>query len=663
MLRTLGIFCTAAAIGCQSSNRPWSHVDVDQRHHDAHTASASVEDSTLDLSSDLSVSQQDAEPREVIADRPGTASISAGLSGPSSGKSAANPSQQADSMPTVTLGNSLEAIPMQGTQENVTAGKVAFPEDLAFSSEDEESQDFAFDLQPASFELVPPALDDEEPLSGPQLDRSDTSEGAETENADTVDADTAEIEEAMPFPLLIPEDGTVLDAGSRPDVSGPVELDDVIASVYARYPLLEAAFLSRTIADGQQISAAGEFDLKLKALSENRVLGYYKTFRQHVGFVQPTWQGGEFYGGYRVGQGEFPPWYLERQTNEGGEFKAGYSVPFAQNRHIDPRRGGVMKADINRKLVEPDIQAQLIGFVQEAGYAYWDWVAAGEKYRIAARILVLAEDRTERIRRQVEEGLIDPPELTDNMRLVAERRAKLQEAERKREQTAFKLSLYLRDANGVPVVPPAELAPIFPPLTPQVQEHVHLDMQQALQWRPELDLIDFQRRELQVELELAENELRPYFGGNMEASQDIGAPKSYKNDKGPLELHAGLSFEVPLQRRKAEGKIFQVQGKMAQLTAKRRLVEDKIVAEVGQAAAGVRTAYEQAVQAEQAVDYAEELAQRERRNLELGASDLLKVSLREQYAVEAAIKAVDAKLIYFLSQADYRAALGQDQLP
>lgn len=653
MLRTLGIFCTAAAIGCQSSSRPWSHVDVDQRHRDAHSASASVDSSTVETSSPLSVSQQDAEPREVIVDRPGTASLTAGLPGQSSEKTVAKHTEEAGSMPSITLGDSVEAMPLRESQETVTAGKVAFPEDLVVSPDTEEAQESAFNLQPASFQLVPPAVDDQAPLSGPQLDQPEMSENA----------DTAETEEAMPFPLLIPEDGTVLDAGSRPGVGGPVELDDVISSVYARYPLLEAAFLSRTIADGQQISAAGEFDLKLKALSENRVLGYYKTFRQHVGFVQPTWQGGEFYGGYRVGQGEFPPWYLERQTNEGGEFKAGFSVPFAQNRHIDPRRGGVMKADINRKLVEPDIHAQLIGFVQEAGYAYWDWVAAGEKYRIAARILELAEDRTERIRRQVEEGLIDPPELTDNMRLVAERRAKLQEAERKREQTAIKLSLYFRDANGVPVVPPGELAPIFPRLTPQVQEHVHLDMQQALQWRPELDLIDFQRRELQVELELAENELRPYFGGNMEASKDVGQPTSYDNYKGPLELHAGLSFEVPLQRRKAEGKIFQVQGKMAQLTAKRRLVEDKIVAEVGQAAAGVRTAYEQAVQAEQAVDYAEELAQRERRNLELGASDLLKVSLREQYAVEAAIKAVDAKLIYFLSQADYRAALGQDQLP
>ena len=61
--------------------------------------------------------------------------------------------------------------------------------------------------------------------------------------------------------------------------------------------------------------------------------------------------------------------------------------------------------------------------------------------------------------------------------------------------------------------------------------------------------------------------------------------------------------------------------------------------------------------------YAEDLARRERRNFEEGLSDLLKVTLREQYAVESAEKAVDAKLLYFREQADYRAALAEDQLP
>jgi len=583
---------TVAAVGCQGSGRPWSHVDTNRLP--AGTSEAASNAAPVSSETPATTDQTD-----------GPAEVETDLRAQSP---AEWPAEEVATVDPIATEEETEA-------EIVPAGF-----------------DDTIDSEPESQSAVPP--------------------------------------EVTPTPLLLPEEETlvpesedVAPAEAPPLFTGPVQLDDVIASVYTGYPMLEAAFYSRTIADGQQISASGEFDLKLKALSENRALGYYKTFRQHVGFVQPTYNGGEFYGGYRVGQGEFPPWYKERQTNEGGEFKAGFFVPFAQNRHIDDRRGGLMKADIERQLVEPDIHAQLIGFVQEASYAYWDWVAAGEKYRIAAEILELAEDRTERIGRQVEEGLIDPPELTDNLRLVAERRATLQEVARKRDQSAIKLSLFLRDANGSPMPPSPEMLPSFPELTPQVAENVQMDMIQALEWRPELELIDYKRRQLEVELALAENEMRPQFGATMEASKDVGQPTSEKNDKGPFELEAGLMFEVPLQRRKALGKMHSVQGKLAQLTAKRRLVEEKITAEVGQAAAGVRTAYQQAREAEQAVAYAEELAQRERRNLELGASDLLKVSLREQYAVEAALKAVDAKLEYFRSQADYRAALAQDQLP
>ena len=149
----------------------------------------------------------------------------------------------------------------------------------------------------------------------------------------------------------------------------------------------------------------------------------------------------------------------------------------------------------------------------------------------------------------------------------------------------------------------------------------------------------------------------------MAAAQDIGYQTDPKNDKGPFQLDAMLYVEVPIERRKARGKIQSVSGKISQLNAKRKLTEEKIVAEVEYAYAGLIGAYKQARQAEQAVGYAEDLARRERRNFEEGLSDLLKVTLREQYAVESAEKAVDAKLLYFREQADYRAALAEDQLP
>ncbi len=441
-----------------------------------------------------------------------------------------------------------------------------------------------------------------------------------------------------------------------------VELNVVIDSVYRSYPLLEAALFNRNIAIGQQVGASGAFDLKVKGASENGPEGFYETYRQSIGVVQPTYWGGELFAGYRIGRGSFQPWYLERQTNDAGEFKAGVQVPLARNRNIDARRAELWKAGFERSLAEPDIQAQLIGYVQEASYAYWDWVAAGENHSIATRILNLAAERTSRIEAQVNAGLIDPPELTDNLRLVSIREAKVADTRRKLEQTAAKLSVYLRDSAGQPVLPSEDQLPGFPDPDNVADDRLETDIQQALASRPELRTLDLLRRQIQVDYSEAVNQLQPELNAVLWGSQDMGEPTSSKRDKSPFESEASLYLDVPVQRRKAQGKMTELQGKLAQLSAKRRITADKIRVDVQMAHAALKSAWEQVQSTQDALDRAEDLAIRERQNQEAGASDLLKVSLREQYAVESAEKHVEALRLYFESEADYRAAMALDEI-
>jgi outer membrane protein TolC len=465
-----------------------------------------------------------------------------------------------------------------------------------------------------------------------------------------------------PAPSTSPE-AELLPGEMPPVVPGELlSLEAVIASVYERYPLLQAALYFRNIAQGEQLAATGEFDLKLKGASENGPLGFYQTYRQSIGMIQPLYGGGEVFAGYRIGRGDFQPWYLERQTNGGGEFKVGAGVPLLQNVDIDPRRAALWQAQYGRQLAEPEIQAQLIAFVQEASYAYWGWVAAGANYRIAERILHLAEDRTDRIKSQVEAGLIDPPELTDNLRLVAERRSKLADAERKLQQAAAKLSLFLRDPQGRPLIPDTSQLPTFPAPPPLAPHTIPQEIELALQQRPELRAIDLARRQYEVEYAQAQNTALPALDAVVAGSQDVGQPTSPKRDKSPFELEASLYLDVPLQRRKARGKMAAVEGKISQLAAKRRMVADKITVDVQTARIALEAALIQVEQSREAVRLAEDLAERERQNLERGLSDLLKVTLREQYAAESAEKAVEALLQYFQAQADLRAAIGADRL-
>ncbi len=443
----------------------------------------------------------------------------------------------------------------------------------------------------------------------------------------------------------------------------PLTIDEVIDSVYRSYPLLDAAAQQRGIAAGEQLAAQGNFDTSLSAASENGTLGYYRTHRHRIGLEQPLMGGGEVFGGHRVGRGYFEPWYKERETSEGGELRAGFLAPLARNRNIDSRRAELWRANVGIQAANPEIQGQLIEFVREAGYAYWSWVAAGEKLRIADRIFGLTEDRSDGIRRQVEEGLIDPPELTDNLRLVAEREGNFIDAQRRLRQAALKLALFSRAADGTPAIPGTERLPRFPDPTEIDEQQVAQDIASAIAQRPEMAVLNFVQRQLEIDLAQAENETRPNVDAVLGGAQDVGEPVNRLKDKQQFELDAALYLDVPVQRRKARGKRLATQSKIAQVGAKRQMTQEKIATDVQSVYAALVAAHERVRLTRDAVENAEDLAQRARRSYAEGATDLLTVALREQFAISDAEKAVDALLLYYLAQVDYRAAMALDQPP
>jgi outer membrane protein TolC len=245
--------------------------------------------------------------------------------------------------------------------------------------------------------------------------------------------------------------------------------------------------------------------------------------------------------------------------------------------------------------------------------------------------------------------------------LIVSREAKLIDARRKLEQTAIKLSLFYRDANGQPIVPDASRLPgDFPEAMGPSETALQTDIPVALANRPELRVISFQQQQVEVELAQAGNQILPEVDAGLAASQDMGAPTSKKRDKSRFELEAALFVDVPIQRRKARGKIVALRGKRSQLLAKRRFVADKVVTDVQSIDAALRAAYERIGKARQSLELAQAMERAELRKFELGNSNLLFVNAREQQLADAAATQVGALLEYFAARAAYRRALGLD---
>lgn len=516
-------------------------------------------------------------------------------------------------------------------------------------------------VQPASYDTSVPAVRAADAINpdeatGPSL--STAQAGQREQNAN---------QQEGPETVDTPEESQRLDAGdddaAAMGVGDKLELRQVVQSVRLHFPLVRLAVAGRTIASGEALSAAGAFDHKLDAFSESQPLDFYENYRHSIGVKRNTYWGGQVFAGYRIGRGEFEPWYLERETNKGGEFKAGFVAPLIGDRWIDENRAELWQAQLEQRRVEPEIQSQIILFVRDASVAYFQWVAAGANYEVAEDLLQLAYERNEGLVQQVAAEQAKRIDLVDNRRIIVSREAKTIDARRKLEQAAVKLSLFFRNPNGEPLVPANFILPDdFPNIESLDREAEAYDMAFALDNRPELAELNFIRRQLNVALRQAGNDTLPDVDAGILVAQDVGEPTSSKRDKSEFELEAKITLEVPLERRKALGKIRSLRGKLAQLEAKTQFQRDKIVADVQIARAALAAAAERVERTTEAVELADQMRQAEEELIAAEQSTLFNLNLREKQAAEAATERVAALQEYFIARANYLAALGIDEV-
>lgn len=448
----------------------------------------------------------------------------------------------------------------------------------------------------------------------------------------------------------------------------PIGLEDVVASVNTHFPLLLAVIQEQGITSGQLLAEQGAFDLQLRAREFGQA-GTYDSQRVQFGVDQNTaWNGLTYYAGYRQSVGDFPIYYGDRKTGDGGEFRAGVLIPLLANRAIDKRRASVRQAALTRALAEPAIAAQRLDFVRAASRSYWSWVAAGRRYQVAQAVLKLAEDRDRQLAEMVQQGAVAEIERTDNQRVIVERQARLIAAERVWQQASIALSLYLRTPAGDPQLPSAARLPkdVAEP-RPIDRADVVRDTELALRRRPELHRLRLQQERTAVDLELANNQMLPGVNLGLEGAQDVGYGSNFS--KTPLvsgtqldrtTYVASLQFDVPLQRREARGRALAARSTLAQLRFQEQFQRDRIVAELRDAASALERAYELLIKARETVAVARRVESGERERFARGQGTIVILNLRELVAAEAAFAEVDALAEYYRSLADYRAALGLD---
>ena len=128
-------------------------------------------------------------------------------------------------------------------------------------------------------------------------------------------------------------------------------------------------------------------------------------------------------------------------------------------------------------------------------------------------------------------------------------------------------------------------------------------------------------------------------------------------------LSAGVALQLPVQQRDARGRVSVAQAQLVQIEQQLRQAEDVVRAEVQDTFSALERAYEFYQQAKKRVELARLVAEAERRRLAGGASDVLRVTLREQAAFDAEVVEIGAQQDYFRALADFRAAVGLVGVP
>lgn len=447
-----------------------------------------------------------------------------------------------------------------------------------------------------------------------------------------------------------------------PVSANPLLLDEVIRQLDSSFPLLLAIVQEREIAAGQRLAAEGAFDLNLRSRGTNQEGSFQNSTFDIMLEQQTLLYGLSAFGGYRLGLGDFPVYNGGRKTNQGGEFRAGFLLPLLRGGAIDPARASLAIAQINERLADPVIQRARIDFRRAAARAYWTWVGTGEQYRVAVSLQQLAEARQDLVQIQERNGFRAELDVLDNRRQVSERLEATERAEQAFQAAAIDLSLFIRDAEGNPVMPPGDRLPNnFPGANVTAPTATELDIavREAYEARPELARFRLLAERVGVDLALARNLILPELSAGASLARDVGETKTSSADQTSGELF--LQFNVPLQRRLAFGRVRVNQALQAQLTAQARFARDQIQADVQQAHAALLQATKRLTAARAEVSHADAVVVKARFQFDQGAGDLIALNFREIFAATARLKVVQALADYYRAEADLKAAIGKTE--
>lgn len=435
-----------------------------------------------------------------------------------------------------------------------------------------------------------------------------------------------------------------------------VSVKMIVESATKFYPQILSSYEQVSAAKGSYLASQGFFDVKLNQEIYNKSRGFYdgKTYdvnvEKELGFM-----GSRIYGGYRKSYGSFGMYDGDKVTNSEGEYRIGGKVSLLKDRGIDGARLGVLLARLG--VDESKIQLDLIikTIQRDATKSFWGWVFAGEVYKIYKNLYEFSLDRQKQLEERMRKGDVAKIIVEENKKNILRRKNDLIQAKQSFDNSAINLSLYFRDENGLPkIVVETDL----PKIEDRILYHKFdqkKDVEEALERRPEIKIIQIRQNENKLQSKYADNLLKPKLDVEFEASKDSGSGGIIA--KNQTENVVGIKFSTPFQFREGKGRVAEYDSKMRAISFEKQLLKEQISNEIATIIVNINSFAEIHDNLVQETKLAEVLEISERERFKHGASNFFLVNMREQDT--ALTKASKAKMLekYYSTIADYELAI------
>lgn len=436
-------------------------------------------------------------------------------------------------------------------------------------------------------------------------------------------------------------------------LASALSLEELLDSVDRNFPDIAAAD-ARTAAQEALITRArGAFDPNVTLTYERTPDGTY--VNEHMsaklsGQIPET----PLKLGAQVDKlnGKVPVYEGDLATGSEGRVKVFAEVPLLRGLVTDKNRAGTRKAVAAKENASEDARQVRLTTYRAAALAYWAWSAAVEKQRAVETLLNAVREREKTISKRITRGEAPRIDAIDNQRVTLQRQAQLELAKLEVTKAELNLALYWRDAQGQPIRPALSEAPVWLLANGDLTKGRAEESKERLETHPIVRALRAELEQKQVEQRLGKYNLLPQLDLTASMAEYRGEPPAPRTDA--RESTIGLRFSMPLFNREFRGEAAAANWAVRASEEKLRLAQQKLETDFEKSTSEVRTAWRIYQLIYQEMGLADQVEAAERKRFQSGESSLLNVNLREQDAILARVRAIDALYVYRDRELDYR---------